>query len=136
MIHDEHAFGIVTSEPPVRLLVVEHDVAVAEKYCLELELDGYTVTVASDGWSALQTALTEPPDLMFLDVRLPGMDGLAVLEALRRDDRTRLLAVVMLTDYSDPQRVRRAQELGALVCQVRSETPPAVRSPRVSWRSR
>jgi CheY-like chemotaxis protein len=124
MIHDEHVRGIVPSEPRVRVLFVEDDAAVAEMYCLELELDGYTVTVASDGWSALQTALEEPPDLMFLDVRLAGMDGLAVLEALRRDERTRRLAVVMLTDYTDPQSVRRAEELGAVLCQVKSGTGP------------
>jgi CheY-like chemotaxis protein len=130
----EHACSIAPREPRVRLLFVEDDEAVAEMYRIKLELDGYTVTVATDGWSALQRALREPPDLMFLDVRLPRMDGLAVLEALRRDERTRHLPVVMLSNYTDPLHARRAQELGALLWRIKSQTPPRVLSRLVSQR--
>jgi CheY-like chemotaxis protein len=132
--HDEHGRGIVPTGRRVRLLFVEDDRALAEMYRVKLELDGHTVSVASDGREALEWALREPPDLMFLDVSLPGMDGLAVLEALRRDDRTRCLPVVMLTNQGDPQCVRRAEELGIMLYRVKSETPPGMLSRLVSQR--
>ena len=54
-------------------------------YRLKLELDGYTVDVAGDGLAALEKARSTSPDIIFLDIRLPKLDGLGVLEALRGD---------------------------------------------------
>jgi CheY-like chemotaxis protein len=114
------------SEPPLSVLLVEADQMVAEMYRVKLELDGYLVTVVSDRTSALRTALTEPPDLIFLDVGLSDTDGLSVLEALKRDERTRHLPVVLLTNRADPGWASRADELRALLSRVRSETPSAL----------
>ena len=73
----------------VRVLFVEDDGAVAQMYRLKLELDGYQVEVAPDGEVALEMVRSSPPDLIFLDIRLPKLDGLDVLEALRADPATR-----------------------------------------------
>jgi DNA-binding response OmpR family regulator len=67
----------------VRVLFVEDDPTVAQMYKLKLELDGYQVTMAKDGEEGLRLASELKPDLIFLDIRLPKMDGLAVLESLR-----------------------------------------------------
>ena len=67
----------------VRVLFVEDDPAVAQMYKLKLELDGYRVEVAGDGELALEIARSSMPDIVFLDLRLPKLDGLGVLEALR-----------------------------------------------------
>src|SRR5207245_10629823 len=69
----------------VRILFVEDDASVAQMYRLKLELDGYAVDVAGDGITALEKAKTIRPDIVFLDLRLPNLDGLAVLESLRAD---------------------------------------------------
>jgi DNA-binding response OmpR family regulator len=65
----------------VRVLFVEDDPTVAQMYKLKLELDGYQVTMAKDGEEGLRLASELKPDLIFLDIRLPKMDGLAVLES-------------------------------------------------------
>src|SRR5947199_276489 len=72
----------------VRVLFVEDDASVAQMYRLKLELDGYTVDVACDGLSALDRARSEHPDIIFLDIRLPKLDGLSVLAQLRADPAT------------------------------------------------
>jgi CheY-like chemotaxis protein len=115
----------VTTEDDVRVLFVEDDPAVAEMYKLKLELDGYAVQVAGDGVQAVQMATGCPPDIIFLDIRLPKMDGMGVLEALRQDERTRDVPVVILSNYSERELVERGLRLGALDYLVKSQTTPA-----------
>ena len=116
--------GSMTDED-VRVLFVEDDPAVANMYKLKLELDGYAVDLAADGVQAVEMAMGNPPDLIFLDIRLPKMDGLGVLEALRRDERTRTVPVVILSNYSENELVDRGLRLGALEYLVKSQTTPA-----------
>ena len=115
----------LTTEEDVRVLFVEDDPAVAQMYKLKLELDGYAVDVAGDGVEAVRMATGSPPDLIFLDIRLPKMDGLGVLEALRHDERTREVPVVILSNYSERELVERGLRLGALDYLVKSQTTPA-----------
>ena len=109
----------------VRVLFVEDDPSVAQMYKLKLELDGYRVEVAPDGELALKMATETPPDMIFLDIRLPKMDGLAVLEALRKDERTTRIPVVILSNYSERELVERGLKLGALEYLIKSQTTPA-----------
>ena len=109
----------------VRVLFVEDDEAIAQMYKLKLELDGYRVDVASDGEVALQMARSSPPDIIFLDIRLPKLDGLDVLEALRADPKTRRVPVVILSSHSEKELVERGAKLGALDHLIKSKTTPA-----------
>ena len=109
----------------VRVLFVEDDPSVAQMYKLKLELDGYKVEVAQDGELALRLATENPPDMIFLDIRLPKMDGLAVLEALRKDPKTTHIPVVILSNYSERELVERGLKLGALEYLIKSQTTPA-----------
>ena len=94
-------------------------------YQLKLELDGYLVDVATDGIAALEKARAMPPDLILLDIRLPKLDGLGVLEALRTDPETKDLRVVMLSNWNDKDLVERSASLGALDHLLKSQTTPA-----------
>jgi two-component system phosphate regulon response regulator PhoB len=109
----------------VRVLFVEDDPAVAQMYKLKLELDGYHVEVAPDGEVALSMARSEPPDIIFLDIRLPKLGGLEVLEALRADPKTQALPVVILSSHSEKELVERGARLGALDHLIKSKTTPA-----------
>ncbi|MET8143011.1 response regulator transcription factor [Sphaerisporangium sp. NPDC005288] len=71
-----------TASPP-RILVVDDDPTVAEVVVRYLERDGHTVESVGDGAEALRRALADPPDLLVLDLMLPGMDGLQVCKKLR-----------------------------------------------------
>jgi len=112
-------------EEPISVLIVEDDPAVAQMYRIKLELDGYTVTVAPDGEIGLRMAATDQPDLIFLDIRLPKLDGMAVLESLRNTDATRNIPVVILSNYSERDLVDRGLKLGALEYLIKSQTTPA-----------
>jgi len=120
--------GEALSEAPdeeVKVLFIEDDPAVAEMYKLKLELDGYTVTVARDGEEGLQIATDTPPDIIFLDTRLPKMDGFAVLERLRSAERTAEVPVIILSNYGERELVDRGLKLGALEYLIKSQTTPA-----------
>ena len=109
----------------VRVLFVEDDVSVAQMYRLKLELDGYVVDVAGDGIVALEKARTSPPDMIFLDIRLPKLDGLGVLEQLRADPVTAPIPVVILSNWNERELVERGMKLGALDHLIKSQTTPA-----------
>ncbi len=66
-----------------------------------------------------------PPEIIFLDIRLPKLDGFGVLEALREDSRTRQVPVVILSNYSERQLVERGLRLGALEYLIKTQTTPA-----------
>jgi CheY-like chemotaxis protein len=113
------------SRERMRVLFVEDDPSVAQMYKLKLELDGYEVEVASDGEKALEIARRNAPDMIFLDIRLPKLDGFGVLEALREDPKTANLPVVILSNHSEKQLVERGLQLGALDYLIKTQTTPA-----------
>ena len=115
----------------VRVLFVEDDALVAQMYRLKLELDGYSVEVASDGVAALEKARSMQPDIVFLDIRLPKLDGLSVLEKLRADPETEHLPVVILSNWNEKELVERGIKLGALDHMIKSQTTPARLSQRL-----
>jgi heavy metal response regulator len=80
---------------PMRLLVVEDEKKVASFVKKGLEEEGYAVDVAADGEEGLAIALERVHDLIILDIRLPKIDGLRVLQALRQDNMT--TPVLLLT---------------------------------------
>jgi two-component system, OmpR family, phosphate regulon response regulator PhoB len=108
-----------------RLLLVDDDDALAEMYALQLTASGFDVTTAHSGSEALRLASDAMPDLIYLDLGLPGMPGLEVLERLRTEPNTAEVPVVILTNFSEPEMIRRGQELGATDYLIKVETPPA-----------
>ena len=113
------------SSDEIRVLFVEDDPTVAQMYRLKLELDGYQVIMAKDGEEGLRLANEVDPDIVFLDIRLPKVDGFSVLEGLRSDDRTRNVPVVILSNYGEQDLVDRGLKLGALEYLIKSQTTPA-----------
>jgi DNA-binding response OmpR family regulator len=113
------------SSDDIRVLFVEDDPTVAQMYRLKLELDGYQVIMAKDGEEGLRLATELHPDIVFLDIRLPKVDGFAVLEGLRNCDQTRNVPVVILSNYGEQELVDRGLKLGALEYLIKSQTTPA-----------
>ncbi|GHO44159.1 response regulator transcription factor [Ktedonospora formicarum] len=84
-----------------KILVVDDEAVLAETIAYNLEQSGYHVITVADGNSALEAARSERPDLIVLDVMLPGMDGLEVCRQLRRENRTATTPILMLTAKGD-----------------------------------
>lgn len=116
----------------IRVLFVEDDASIAGMYCYKLELDGYKVEVCADGLSAVEKARALTPDIIFLDLRLPKLDGLGVLEALHKDPETNHIPVIILTSLDEEELVERGAKLGALDHLIKSQTTPAKLSHRMT----
>ena len=95
------------------ILVVDDEPRIVELARDYLEHAGFAVLTANDGPSALATARTRQPDLVVLDLGLPGMSGADVHRQLRRDPRTRFLPIVFLTAHADRQVKLAELEAGA-----------------------
>jgi DNA-binding response OmpR family regulator len=86
---------------PATIMIVEDEPAVARGVQVALEREGYTVTVQTTGEDALAALVPTAPDLVVLDVRLPGMDGFEVLRQLRRESRAPVLFLTARSDEVD-----------------------------------
>ncbi|MGH2813496.1 MAG: response regulator [Actinomycetota bacterium] len=83
-----------------RILIVDDDPAIRRLLNHSLELEGYLVATASDGEEALDQLPVVDPDVVVLDIMMPRMNGLDVLERIRRDPDTADLPVILLTAKS------------------------------------
>jgi CheY-like chemotaxis protein len=95
-----------------RVLLVDGDRSVRRMCSRHLRLKGLEVMEAADGRSGLEQARLEPPDLILSGVRMPGLDGFALVEALRGDERTRDVPIVFLSGDPDPADRMRAWRIG------------------------
>ncbi len=108
----------------MKVLIIEDDDSIAEMYRLRLEADGYQVVIGSDGEKGLQLA-AGAPDFIYLDVRLPGMDGFEVLGKLRSEPATATIPVIILSNYGDPALRQRGLILGAQEVATKADMTPA-----------
>jgi two-component system, OmpR family, response regulator ResD len=96
-----HAGGQGKPETPRRVLLVDDEVSIREVVGQYLQLEGYDVMLAVDGLQALRLAESKPPDLVILDVMLPGIDGYEVCRRLRRASAVPILMLTALTGEED-----------------------------------
>ena len=95
--------GIRRAKEPMRrrkILVVDDDADLIELLSFNLKKAGFSIGTALDGVDALKKARSILPDLILLDLMLPGLDGFAVCETLRRDAATASIPIIMLTAFS------------------------------------
>jgi CheY-like chemotaxis protein len=95
-----------------RILVVEDEVDIATALGDLLELWGYEVRVVHDGLEATKVALSYLPEVVLLDIDLPGMDGYQIAQWLQQDTRLAKTVRVAVTGYGQEEDRRRAQEAG------------------------
>ena len=96
-----------------KILVVDDEEDILELVRYNLSREGYKIICASSGEEGLKTAKSENPDLIVLDLMLPGVDGLDVTRRLKGDDTTRKIPIVMLTAKGEESDIVTGLELGA-----------------------
>jgi signal transduction histidine kinase len=97
---------------PGRVLVVDDLAASAETLMMLLEMEGFEVKIASEGMSALQIAEHFRPDVVLLDIGLPGMNGFEVAHRLRLQPQSRDALLIALTGYGEPESRSRSAQAG------------------------
>jgi two-component system, OmpR family, alkaline phosphatase synthesis response regulator PhoP len=88
------------TQPQKRILIIEDDRHIAEGIQFNLSLQGYAVEIASDGVAGVSQWKALRPDLVILDIMLPGIDGLSILQSIRLEDER--MPVLILSAKADP----------------------------------
>jgi len=96
----------------MEIMIVDDEPQVAEVLATSLKRQGHRTTVVHSGEDALQALSRSSPDAMFLDVSMPGMNGLDVMAEVRR--RKPSLAVVVITGNATPEEIEHVRRLGAV----------------------
>ncbi|MDX1564867.1 MAG: response regulator, partial [Phycisphaeraceae bacterium] len=102
----------MTAENKQKVLLAEDDRTTRDWMAEALRAGGYEVLEAADGFEAIDRLQTNDPSVVLLDVNMPGMDGLAFLDRLRRMPRCKDLPVIMVTASEKNEQVLRAANLG------------------------
>jgi CheY-like chemotaxis protein len=106
------------------ILIAEDDALMSRLYQKIFTFEGYVVELAHDGQEALDKARSVKPTLMLLDVMMPKMNGLEVLDKLKADPETKQIPVVMLTNLAGQQDAETALAKGAVKYIIKSEHEP------------
>jgi len=109
-----------------KILIVEDDNFLADIYKTKLELEGFKVTVATDGEKGLKMIQTKTPDLVLLDILLPKLDGFAILETVKQtDSAVKDLPIILLTNLGQNEEVQKGLKLGAADYLIKAHFKPA-----------
>ncbi len=97
-----------------KILIV--DDSSVNNYLLEniLEEKGYNLQIAFDGKEALNFLNEDPPDLVLLDIMMPGIDGYEILDKMTSDNKLKNIPVIMVTSKTEPQDKQKAMDIGAI----------------------
>ncbi len=97
-----------------RVLVIDDEAPIRLLCRVNLEAAGIEVSEAEDGKAGLESARAEPPDVILLDVMMPGIDGWQVFDELLKDERTANVPIVFLTARAELRDQARGLELGGV----------------------
>ncbi len=106
------------------ILLIEDDMLLADMYTMKLGLEGFKVLTALNGENGIRIALEEDVDLILLDMLLPRIQGIEVLETLRKSDKGKDIPVIALTNLAREDLRQKAFELGAKDFLVKAQEKP------------
>jgi CheY-like chemotaxis protein len=107
-----------------RILIVDDDQVIANIYQNKFRMAGYEAEVAGDGESALEMLLKAPPDLVLLDLSLPGMNGVELLKRIRSRPETHALPVIVFSNCFLPSLMQAAWKAGTTRCLAKANCTP------------
>lgn len=108
----------------VLLLLVEDEEAIAQMYSDRFKLSGFNVAVAHEGQEAISKMAAEHPNIVLMDILMPGLSGTEAVEQAKANPATRNIPIVMLTNYAESVDLQNALKLGAAGYIIKSETTP------------
>lgn len=105
-----------------KILIVEDDIALRNVYEMRFKLEGYDVLVAGDGEEGLSTAVKEKPSIILLDLMMPKISGMDVLDILKSTPETKKIPVIVLTALTQESVKTKGYVFGADDFMVKSES--------------
>lgn len=106
------------------ILLVEDDPSLIEIYSITFAYENFIIEVAHDGQECLQKVKTIMPDIILLDLMMPEMNGIQVLDKLKKDKETKDIPILILSNISESTYETQALELGALQYLIKSQYLP------------
>jgi len=96
-----------------RILLVDDEIELVDLVQMRLEAEGYEVDIAHDGNGALDRIHLSPPDLIILDLMLPGVDGYQICSTLKQDEQYKNIPIIIFSAKTQEQDEQKAMNLGA-----------------------
>lgn len=109
----------------ILLIIVEDDNMFRDLMTMKLNLENFQVVEAADGEEGIKKIKEEKPDLVLLDVMLPGVDGFGVLDAIRKDPSLSKIKVFFLSNFDTKEDIEKGMKLGATDYLIKSQNTPA-----------
>ncbi len=107
-----------------KILLVEDEEIMIDLLQRKLTREGYKVSVAKDGEEGLQAMREAEPDIVLLDIVMPKMSGLEVLEEMNNDQKLKKIPVIIISNSGQPVELDRAQRLGAKDWLIKTQFDP------------
>ena len=107
------------------ILLVEDDPFLIDIYTTKLKNSGFSVETVTDGEECLRKLEEKMPDLLLLDIVLPGMDGWGVLRDIKKNEKFKDLKVVILSNLGRKEEVEEGIKLGAIKYLIKSQYTPS-----------
>lgn len=108
-----------------KILIIEDDALLQTIYATKFELENFEVITADDGEKGLRAAKKELPVMILLDILLPKMNGFEVLKELKKDEATKDIKVLLLTNLSQRAEVENGLDLGAVDYLIKAHFMPS-----------
>jgi DNA-binding response OmpR family regulator len=106
------------------ILIVEDDKFLRELIAQKLAKEGYSISEAIDGEEGIKKIKTEKPDLVLLDLILPGIDGFEVLSRMKADEKLAEIPVIILSNLGQREEIERGLKLGANDYMIKAHFTP------------
>lgn len=106
-----------------KILLIEDDKTLCQIYRLNFEMEGFDLEEAHNGKVGLAYALNHRPDIIILDLMLPGVNGLEILKVIKEKETTQHIPVLILTNLSGDE-MEEAKKLGAQNCFLKTTVTP------------
>lgn len=108
-----------------KILIIEDDPFLLSMYVTKLEANGYEVSSEENGEKGVEVIKKEKPDLILLDILLPGKDGFEILEEVKKDDELKDMPIILLTNLGQRRDIEKGLELGAVDYLIKAHFTPS-----------
>lgn len=104
-----------------KILIIEDDQFLQGLVSRKFSVGGFETAVATNGIDGVRLEVSEKPDIILLDLLLPGSDGFEVLERMKKDEALKNIPVIVFSNLSEEKDIARAKDLGAISYMVKSQ---------------
>ena len=107
-----------------KVLIIEDDPLINKMYSEKLSRDGFQTEVAENGQIGLEKMKQNPPDLLILDIMMPKMGGIEVIDAMKADQTLEKIPIIVLSNLSESADIEKAKKRGIKEYLVKSDLDP------------